>query len=69
MTIESTIKGVRVSYENYIFVHGKAPRGTGNWAFILDGEARFYEGSFASARALAVKDAVALGLHNIQVGS
>lgn len=69
MTIETTIKGVRVGYENYIFVHGKAPRGTGNWAFELNGEFRSYEGTFASARAQAVRDALALGLHNIQVGS
>lgn len=69
MTIETTIKGVRVGYENYIFVHGKAPRGTGNWAFVLDGEIRSFEGTFATARALAVRDALSLGLHNIQVGA
>ena len=69
MTIETTIKGVRVGYENYIFVHGKVPRGTGNWAFDLNGESRYYSGTFASARAQAVRDARALGLHNIQVGS
>lgn len=69
MTIESTIKGVRVGYENYIFAHGKAPRGTGNWAFILDGEAHSFSGTFAAARAQAVKAARTLGLHNIQVGA
>ncbi|MDE5878595.1 MAG: hypothetical protein K2G99_00965, partial [Desulfovibrio sp.] len=109
MTIETTIKGVRVGYENYIFVHGTAPRGTGNWAFELNGEFCSYEGTFASARAQAVavavsrpglltdsdsgivdwlnhrliavsirsflrrngwsKAALALGIHNIQVGA
>lgn len=69
MTIETTINGVRVGYENYIFVHGNTPRGTGNWAFIMNGEARFYEGTFASARAKAVKDARSMGLYQIQVGA
>ncbi len=69
MTTSTTIKGVRVGYENYIFVHGTAPRGTGNWAFDLDGEFRFYSGAFASSRAQAVKDALSMGLRNIQVGS
>lgn len=69
MTTSTTIKGVLVGYENYIFAHETAPRGTGNWAFDLDGEYRFYSGTFASCRAQAVKDALSMGLRNIQVGS
>ncbi len=69
MTTFTTIKGVRVGYENYIFAHGTAPRGTGNWAFDLNGEFRCYSGTFTSSRAQAVKDALSMGLRNIQVGS
>lgn len=69
MTTSTTIKGVRVGYENYIFAHGIAPRGTGNWAFDLNGEFRFYSGTFTSCRAQAVRDALSMNLHNIQVGS
>lgn len=71
MSTNVTINGIMVDYTNYIWVWGRQPRGTGNWAFFLGNESdpRHYEGTFASARKQAVRDAKAAGYWKVAVGS
>lgn len=60
---------VTVSNTEYIFAHGKAPSGTGNWAFEIDGEVEFFYGKFSEAKNKAVTLAAKKGIHKIKVGS
>jgi hypothetical protein len=45
-----TAKRVQVrGIENYIFTHGKAPRGQGNWAFQIGQVEEWFSGTFSAA--------------------
>jgi hypothetical protein len=62
---------MEVSTTEYEFSHGKNPRGTGQWAFFFDGESEpfWHTGSYAEAKKMAIKYAVAKGHARIKVGS
>lgn len=71
MRIETTVFGVRVGYEEFIFAHGKAPAGNGTWAFYFnnENEPHFYNGLFSQVKKEAAKDAKSNGYYNIKVGA
>lgn len=63
---------IEISTTDYQFSHGKEPRGTGQWAFIFDGnydEPYWAYGSYTQASNDARKLAVAKGFTKIAVGS
>lgn len=74
---EHEMAAITVSTDNYEFVHGRAPRGVGSWAFYLGGAGRwlaepvFAPGmmSYGQAKAWAVREARAQGLTEVVVGS
>lgn len=49
MTTGRTISGVYIDYTQYMFSHGRSPRGTGMWAFVWDNEIRMVDGTFQAA--------------------
>lgn len=71
MSFESTVFGVRVGYEKYIFAHRKSPAGRGEWAFYFNNESEphFYNGLFSQVKKEAARDAKANNCYNIQVGA
>jgi hypothetical protein len=71
MKTNTRISGIFVDYSNYLWAHGKSPRGNGSWAFFLGDEnkPRFYQGSFTETKKQAVKDAKACGYWRVKVGS
>lgn len=58
---------IEVSTREYEWSTGKAPRGTGNWAFNIGGEVEFIYGSYTEAKKLAQIAAKKLGLWSIKV--
>jgi len=66
---------VEVKTSEYEFSHGKKPKGTGSWAFFIDGDigdvlrAHWFNGKYSEARKQAVAKARELGIGIITVGS
>ena len=62
---------VRVETTEFQFAHGRMPRGRGRWMFAFGrGEATFAaEGTFAEARAAAVREARRVGADTVRVGA
>lgn len=73
MNLSRAISGVTVNTSSYYFIWNRQPRGYGRWAFFWghngEGEAHWYNGTFAEARSQAVRDAKAAGVTLISVGS
>jgi len=67
------VASVEVSTREYEFAHGRAPRGVGNWAFFVAGNAArepfWFNGSYGQARVAAVRHFAALGVTDVVVGS
>lgn len=64
-----TISGVYIDYTQYMFSHGRSPRGTGMWAFVWDNEIRMFDGTFQAACRTAAAEARQAGVRRIEVGS
>ena len=64
-----TASRVHVDDTMFRFAHGRAPRGTGRWAFDMDGDTFFSEGTFTEAKAAARKEAARRGVVRVKVGS
>jgi len=58
---------MRIEKNQYIFSHGKAPRGYGMWAFEVADREYFYTGNFAEAKKEAFKEARNQGVSEIVI--
>ncbi len=61
------MSAVTFTPNEYIFSHGKAPRGEGLWMFDLDGEVFEFFGMFSKARAGAITEARRRGAYLVKV--
>lgn len=69
-TIARNTVVVTVSTDRYVFSHGKQPRGTGDWAFLFNGNPSpiwLLSLSYAEAKAAAVARAEREGVTRIEV--
>lgn len=67
-----TATTVQFSTTQYVFAHGREPRGTGSWAFRPWGSREpwtFFEGSYSEARRQATRWARERGVGRVEVGS
>ncbi len=68
------MSAIEVSTDAYCISHGKAPRGTGTWAFrVIDCsqgavETKIWDGSFSACRHQALAYAAANGFDRVEVG-
>ena len=66
---------IEVSISDYQFAHGKKPRGTGHWAFLMGrdtsdiSKAHWFDGKYGEAKRQAQAKARELGIGIITVGS
>ncbi len=50
-------------------VHGRKPRGTGVWAFMIDNEEHFFRGKYSEAKKAAIRQAKAMSVGFIELCS
>lgn len=62
---------IEIRTSEYVFAHGKKPRGWGSWAFFFDNvtEPYFFQGLYGNAKKMAIAFAVTKGYTVIRVGS
>lgn len=67
----TTAASVQVSTTEFQAAHGRAPRGSGTWAFFFAGEveARWFRGTFTEAKSQATRAAAAAHVRSVSVGS
>ena len=65
----STMGPVEVRTTAYAFAHGKAPRGTGAWAFVIGcrPDLFWFTGSYGEAKRAAVAEARRRGAIRVEV--
>ena len=74
MTLGRNIKGVYVDHAEYIFSHGRAPRGRGGWAYFGDRsshaeDARWHIGTLQEVCKAAADEARVAGVTHVWGGS
>lgn len=57
----------KIRTAQYVFSHGRQPRGGCSWAFAIGTEIRIWRGSYSVAKELAVALAKAQNVHTIDV--
>lgn len=58
---------VSVKTSRFVSAHGKAPKGRGLWAFLIDGHEVFIPGMYTDARIEAAKRAKAMKVNSIEL--
>lgn len=58
---------VQVDTGPYVGTHARSPRGSGQWAFDIDGQTVSFNGSYSQAKAAAVRAGAARGALRVRV--
>lgn len=65
--LRDMVRIITVRTHQYQASHGRKPRGTGLWAFLLHGVEFCFTGTYSQAKAQAVAAAKRLQVHTIDV--